>query len=383
MGHRPARGRRGVRDLAGRDRAAGKQDPAPRPGRQLLAHGRTGPRRAVLGDLLRPRPGIRPRRRPRGGRGPFPRGLEPGVHAGPAERGPGQGRLRHRGPAAVQERRHRDGPGTDGLHPARGRQHLRDRHHVEDPGPGGGAHRAGVRPGAAGRRGAPRGRRPRAQRGDADRGRGLPSNEGRGYVLRRIVRRSIRNLRLLAGSQRGGGAANSGSERYMHELTSVAIEAMGRLYPELHRDAANIRTVIDAEETAFASTLRTGTAIFDASVEENRRRNSRHAVRRPGLPAARHLRLPDRPDPGDGGGAGPDRRRGRVPPAHGRAAGPREAGRGREEDRQRRHLGVRRDARAVRRGHLHRLRPDLRRGDDPRPAGQRRCRWPRRARARK
>jgi alanyl-tRNA synthetase len=102
----------------------------------------------------------------------------------------------------------------------------------------------------------------------------LPGNEGRGYVLRRIVRRSIRNLRLLAGSQRGGGgASNSGSERYLHELTSVAIEAMAGLYPELRRDAVNIAMVIDAEETAFASTLRTGTAIFDASVEENRRRN--------------------------------------------------------------------------------------------------------------
>src|SRR6266567_1313191 len=58
------------------------------------------------------------------------------------------------------------------------------------------------------------------------------------------------------------------------ELTAVAIEAMAGLYPELRRDAANIRTVIDAEEAAFASTLRTGTAIFDASVEENRRKNS-------------------------------------------------------------------------------------------------------------
>src|SRR3984957_1085477 len=101
----------------------------------------------------------------------------------------------------------------------------------------------------------------------------LPGNEGRGYVLRRILRRSIRNLRLLAGSQRGGGAANAGGERYLHELTSTTIDAMAGLYPELRRDAANIATVIDAEETAFAGTLRTGTAIFDASVEENRRRN--------------------------------------------------------------------------------------------------------------
>ncbi len=101
----------------------------------------------------------------------------------------------------------------------------------------------------------------------------LPTNEGRGYVLRRIVRRSIRNLRLLSGSQRGGGASGTG-ERFMHDLTSVAIEAMAPLYPELTRDAANIQTVIDAEEVAFGSTLRTGTAIFDAAVEENRRKNS-------------------------------------------------------------------------------------------------------------
>jgi len=101
----------------------------------------------------------------------------------------------------------------------------------------------------------------------------LPTNEGRGYVLRRIVRRSIRNLRLLSGAQRGGGASGTG-ERFMHDLTSVAIEAMAPLYPELARDAANIHTVIDAEEAAFGSTLRTGTAIFDAAVEENRRKSS-------------------------------------------------------------------------------------------------------------
>jgi alanyl-tRNA synthetase len=100
----------------------------------------------------------------------------------------------------------------------------------------------------------------------------LPGNEGGGYVLRRILRRSIRNLRLLAGAQRGGGAATSTG--VMHELTSVAIDAMGEQFPELNRDAAHIHTVVDAEEAAFASTLRTGTAIFDVAVEETRRKKS-------------------------------------------------------------------------------------------------------------
>ncbi len=104
----------------------------------------------------------------------------------------------------------------------------------------------------------------------------IPSNEGRGYVLRRIVRRSVRNLRLLAGSQRGGEGGRGGlGERYLHELASVAIGALGDQYPDLTRDAPNIHTVLDAEESAFLGTLRTGTAIFDAAVEEVTRRGER------------------------------------------------------------------------------------------------------------
>jgi alanyl-tRNA synthetase len=103
----------------------------------------------------------------------------------------------------------------------------------------------------------------------------LPSNEGRGYVLRRILRRSIRNLRMLSGGQRGGGGRGSSSdEHFLHELGETAIEAMAPLYPELRRDAANIHTVLDAEEAAFLGTLRTGTAIFDAAMEETRRKKS-------------------------------------------------------------------------------------------------------------
>ena len=66
------------------------------------------------------------------------------------------------------------------------------------------------------------------------------------------------------------------AERYMHELTSVAIEAMARLYPSCTATRPNIHTVIDAEESAFVSTLRPGTAIFEAAVEENKRKSSQH-----------------------------------------------------------------------------------------------------------
>jgi alanyl-tRNA synthetase len=98
----------------------------------------------------------------------------------------------------------------------------------------------------------------------------LPSNEGRGYVLRRILRRSIYNLRLLAGGQRGGGSDG----RYLHELGDTAISAMADQFPELRIEAPRILGVIDAEESTFLSTLRTGSAIFDAAVGETKRRGT-------------------------------------------------------------------------------------------------------------
>ena len=199
--------------------------PAPRPGRQLLAHGRARPRRPVLGDLLRPRPGIRPRRRPGRRRGPLPRGLEPGLHAVPAAARSGPRTTSTSGAAAVQEHRHRHGPGADGVHPAGRRQPLRDRHHAGRSWTGRPNSPSSATAGTRSRRGAPGRGRSRAQRGDAGRGRRLPGNEGRGYVLRRIVRRSIRNLRLLAGTSVAAGRLGP-DERFMHELSSVTIEAM-------------------------------------------------------------------------------------------------------------------------------------------------------------
>ena len=79
-----------------------------------------------------------------------------------------------------------------------------------------------------------------------------PGNEGRGYVLRRMMRRTIRNMRLL-GSM----------DPIMSELTVAAISAMGSQYPELITDKKRILSVSVSEEESFLQTLKSGTQIFD------------------------------------------------------------------------------------------------------------------------
>jgi len=79
-----------------------------------------------------------------------------------------------------------------------------------------------------------------------------PGNEGRGYVLRRMMRRTTRNMRLL-GAQ----------DRNMQELVIASIEAMGPQYPELVTDKERILKIAAAEEETFLQTLKSGTQIFD------------------------------------------------------------------------------------------------------------------------
>ena len=79
-----------------------------------------------------------------------------------------------------------------------------------------------------------------------------PGNEGRGYVLRRMMRRTIRNMRLMGVN-----------DPIMSELTVAAIGAMGPQYPELVADQKRILAVSVAEEESFLQTLKAGTQIFD------------------------------------------------------------------------------------------------------------------------
>ncbi|GAB2462755.1 alanine--tRNA ligase [Jatrophihabitans fulvus] len=83
----------------------------------------------------------------------------------------------------------------------------------------------------------------------------IPSNDGRGYVLRRIMRRAIRAMRLL-GVQ----------DPVLPELLPVSRDAMAPSYPELASDFERISTYAYAEEEAFRTTLRSGTTILDNAV---------------------------------------------------------------------------------------------------------------------
>ncbi len=85
----------------------------------------------------------------------------------------------------------------------------------------------------------------------------LPGNEGRGYVLRRILRRVVRNMRILGCN-----------EPIMEELINSTIEAMGAQYPELVSDANRIRSIAVNEELAFLATLKSGTTMFDTAVTQ-------------------------------------------------------------------------------------------------------------------
>ncbi len=84
----------------------------------------------------------------------------------------------------------------------------------------------------------------------------LPSNEGRGYVLRRLIRRAVRHGRLL------------GVERpFLTALTDAVVDAMSYAYPELddHRDL--IRQATSSEEERFLATLRQGLIMLEETVE--------------------------------------------------------------------------------------------------------------------
>ena len=85
----------------------------------------------------------------------------------------------------------------------------------------------------------------------------LPSNEGRGYVLRRIIRRAIRHGFMLGQRQ-----------PFFHALVPVLDEEMGSAYPELRAQRTHIERVLRQEEERFAETLSQGMALLDGAIDK-------------------------------------------------------------------------------------------------------------------
>ena len=86
----------------------------------------------------------------------------------------------------------------------------------------------------------------------------FPSNEGRGYVLRRIIRRAVRFAYML------------GTESLvMPKLTETAISVMGNAYPDLVKNQDFITNVITREEESFRHTLKNGLSILDTALEDD------------------------------------------------------------------------------------------------------------------
>ena len=86
----------------------------------------------------------------------------------------------------------------------------------------------------------------------------VPSNEGRGYVLRKILRRGIRHGRLLGAN-----------EPFMSEMTQAVHAAMRDAYPELNDSIHRVSKIIFAEETRFAHTLAIGLKKLDDDLEKS------------------------------------------------------------------------------------------------------------------
>ncbi len=80
----------------------------------------------------------------------------------------------------------------------------------------------------------------------------LPSNEGRGYVLRRIIRRAVRHGRLLGAK-----------EVFFYKLVLELVKLMGDAYPELKEQQANIEKALKKEEEQFIKTLDRGLALLN------------------------------------------------------------------------------------------------------------------------
>ncbi len=94
----------------------------------------------------------------------------------------------------------------------------------------------------------------------------LPSNESRGYILRRIIRRAVQH-----------GSRIGLETPFLGRLQELVIETLGEFHPALTEHRDEVRRVLEAEEQRFASTLQTGSALLEDVLERTRPRGARRS----------------------------------------------------------------------------------------------------------
>ncbi len=85
----------------------------------------------------------------------------------------------------------------------------------------------------------------------------MPSNEGRGYVLRRIIRRALRHGHILGAT-----------DLFFYKLVSALVKEMGEAYPELAKNQPHIEKILKLEEEQFAKTLDNGMKLLESAIAE-------------------------------------------------------------------------------------------------------------------
>src|SRR5690348_6055154 len=109
----------------------------------------------------------------------------------------------------------------------------------------------------------------------------LPSNEGRGYVLRRIIRRALRHGWMLG--VRGD---------FFWKMVAPLVEEMGEAYPELAQKRSTVEQALRAEERRFGETLEQGMKVFESSVAPEQRM-LQYVLKKDGRPSFGPVAIPE------------------------------------------------------------------------------------------
>ena len=139
----------------------------------------------------------------------------------------------------------------------------------------------------------------------------LPSNEGRGYVLRRLLRRAARHGKLLGVN-----------EPFLYQIIDTVIHENEGEYKDLREKQGYITKVIRTEEENFAKTIDSGLKIFSELLAQHKAKGETQFAGEDAFKLYDTYGFPGGPHRGDGPGRGHDPGPGRLRPGHGGAAGP-------------------------------------------------------------